>query len=108
MYACYLQHEGLSVREARTPAAALKAIRGFRPDVVVTDYVFPGTSVDGPAFIRRIRDHSELPRPAIIVVSGFTRPEDAQRARAAGADVYLLKPCLPEDLLAHIARRHET
>ena len=41
------------------------------------------------------------------LVSEFTRPEDAQRARAAGADVYLLT-CLPEDFLAHIARRHET
>ena len=108
MYAEFLQHEGLSVRDARNPAAALRVIRHFRPDVVLTDYVFPGTSIDGPAFIQRIRDHSEPLQPAIIVVSGFTRPEDGQRARAAGADVYLLKPCLPEDLLTQIRRSHET
>lgn len=108
MYACYLQHEGLAVCEAKNPSTALKAIARFRPDVVVTDYVFPGASIDGPAFIRQVRNNSERAQPMIIVVSGFTGPEDARRARAAGADVFLLKPCLPEDLLAHITRSPET
>jgi CheY-like chemotaxis protein len=104
MYARYLQHEGLSVCQARSPATALKALRHIRPDVVVTDYVFPRTRIDGPAFIRQVRKISQRTQPTIIVVSGLVRQEDAQRARAAGADLFLLKPCLPEDLLADIMR----
>lgn len=104
MYASYLEHEGLVVCEATGPRGALSAIRRFHPDVLVTDYVFPGTTIDGPAFIAQVRDDRGCAQPAIVVVSGYTRPEDERRARAAGADDFVLKPCLPADLLAHIVR----
>ena len=107
MYASYLEHEGLVVYEAKGPRGALRAIRRLHPDVLVTDYVFPGTTVDGPAFIERIRNRKARAQPAIVVVSGFTRPEDERRARAAGADDFVLKPCLPADLLTHIVRSLE-
>lgn len=104
MYASYLEHEGLVVCEATEPLTAFRSIRRFHPDVLVTDYVFPGSTIDGPAFIEQVRHHAGGARPAIVVVSGYTRPEDERRARAAGADVFVPKPCLPENLLAHIAR----
>jgi CheY-like chemotaxis protein len=67
MYASHLEQEGLVVCEAAGPRGALRAIRRFHPDVLVTDY-------------------RGCAQPAIVVVSGYTRPEDERRARAAGAD----------------------
>jgi two-component system, cell cycle response regulator DivK len=107
MYASYLEYEGLVVCEVTGPRGALKAIRRFRPDVLVTDYVFPGTTIDAPAFIEHVRNHAGQAQPAIVVVSGYTRPEDERRARTAGADDFVLKPCLPDDLLSHIMQSVE-
>ena len=104
MYASYLEYEGMLVSEATGPLDALRALDLFHPDVLVTDFVFPGTAIDAPTFIERIRSHRERAQPAIVVVSGYTRPEDECRARAAGADDFVLKPCLPADLLAHVLR----
>ncbi|MBY0381765.1 MAG: response regulator [Xanthobacteraceae bacterium] len=64
-------------------------------DVVLMDMVLPG--IDGVETIRRIRD---LPSPyntiGIIGVSG--REQDEVRARAAGADAFLIKPVSPRAL----------
>ena len=107
MYASFLEHKGLVVCEATEPRTALREIPRFHPDVLITDYVFPGTTMDGPAFIERVRNHPRRAQPPIVVVSGYTRPEDERRARAAGEDVFVVKPCLPTELLAHIARSVE-
>jgi PleD family two-component response regulator len=66
---------------AKNPITALKTMQCFRPDVVVTDSVFPDTSTDGLSLIRRIRGHAENPHPAIVVISGLSRPEAQERAR---------------------------
>jgi CheY-like chemotaxis protein len=102
MYASYFEYEGLLVHEATHPSAALEAIRCFHADVLVTDYVFPTATIQGPAFIERVRQNRGWAQPVIVVVSGYSRREDERLALAAGADRYLVKPCLPADLLAQI------
>ena len=104
MYVLYLRHHHLDVWAAANPAEALGMLDVARPDVIVTDFAFPSGALDGPAFVkrlRRLRQKLELP---IIVVSGFTQPADRRRARLAGADAFLIKPCLPDQLLGAITR----
>jgi two-component system, sensor histidine kinase len=76
-------------------AAERIARGGF--DVVLMDMVLPG--IDGVETIRRIRN---LPSPhnaiGIIGVSG--REQDEARARAAGADAFLIKPVSPRALVS--------
>jgi two-component system cell cycle response regulator DivK len=104
MYVDFLRHCDLEVRGAARPTAALRILRRFRPDIIVTDFVFPEGRLDGVTFINVVRQQPALYDPVVIVVSGFTQPTDERRARAAGADAFLMKPCLPERLLLEMQR----
>jgi CheY-like chemotaxis protein/nitrogen-specific signal transduction histidine kinase len=64
-------------------------------DAVLMDMVLPG--IDGVEAIRRIRAlEAPLGRIPIICISG--RAEDEAASRAAGADVFLVKPVSPRAL----------
>jgi CheY-like chemotaxis protein len=102
MYAQYLRAVGARVEYVRTPEEALARMDCSAPDVIVTDMVFQWSAYDGPAFVRALRTHPHCATTNCIVLSGFTRPVDRRRARAAGADRFLLKPCAPDELRYHI------
>lgn len=104
MYVDFLRQCDLDVRGAARPTTALRILRRFRPDVIVTDLVFPEGRVDGATFITVVRQQPGRHEPVVIAVSGFTQPADERRVRAAGADAFLMKPCLPERLLLEMRR----
>jgi CheY-like chemotaxis protein len=102
MYAEYLRAHQVAVEDVAVPEEALVTLTAFAPDVIVTDFTFQGSPLDGPAFVRLLRGQPEFQRTPVIVVSGYVRAEDRQEARDAGADRFLLSPCLPSDLLTEI------
>lgn len=69
-------------------AAAYKAIKEERPDIVITDIRMPGIS--GLELIRRAVEEKIEVR--FIVVSGYKYFEYAQQALRYGVEDYLLKP----------------
>jgi CheY-like chemotaxis protein len=79
-----------------------------KPDVIVSDIGMPET--DGYTMLRRIRsmpDHHGGSTPA-VALTAFAREEDAQRAFAAGFQMFVAKPIDPTGLavaVAHLARR---
>lgn len=79
---------------------ALGLMQGHRPDLLITDLSLPG--IDGFALIARMRQDSALGSVPIICLSGYGGHAYEQRAREAGCDRVLQKPCLP-DTLADIA-----
>lgn len=93
MYTQFLQYSGLIVTTAPTGRAALERARYERPDVVVTDIAMP--EMDGLELSRRLRADWATHDVPIIAVSG----QASERAREAGADVVLDKPCEPDKLL---------
>jgi len=93
MYAEYLRREGCEVQEAGSTDSALPLVP--HATAVITGLLVPG-SIDALEFIGRVRREGSTP---IVVVTADPSPESAERARAAGADAVLLKPCLPETLL---------
>jgi CheY-like chemotaxis protein len=96
MYSFYLSYSGLHVTEARTGRRALERAREERPDVVVTDIAMP--EMDGLELSRRLRAEEPTHDVPIIAVSG----QASDRARQAGADIVLEKPCQPDRLLRAI------
>ena len=93
MYSFYLSHSGMHVTEARTGRRALEEAREHTPDIVVTDIAMP--EMDGLELSRRLRADETTHDVPIIAVSG----QASDRARQAGADVVLHKPCEPDRLL---------
>jgi two-component system, cell cycle response regulator DivK len=93
MYSEYLSYSGLHVSEASTGRGGLESVHEHQPDVVVTDIAMPG--MDGLEMTRLLRADAPTRYLPIIAVSG----QASDRAREAGADVVLVKPCEPDRLL---------
>jgi PAS domain S-box-containing protein len=92
------EHQVL-VSTADSARAAVDVLLGGGTDVLVCDISMPGE--DGLTLIRRMRAAGGALVPA-IALSAYARPEDRQRALAAGFDAHLAKPVEPADLVAAI------
>lgn len=75
----------------------LKAFRIHQPDLVVLDVMMP--DMDGWETCYRIRQISTVP---IIFLTGRQTIDDKVSGLKLGADDYLVKPFLPDELLARV------
>lgn len=82
---------------ARNGKEAVQLSDEFTPDVILMDMMMPELS--GDAATRQIMAHA--PRP-IIMLTAFSDADHIQKAEAAGALAYLVKPVNPEELPATI------
>jgi DNA-binding response OmpR family regulator len=94
-----LEAEGYGVESAMTGEKALEML-GQNPDVdlMVLDLMLPGMS--GYDVIERLRAHSELAGVPVLVLSALSSTSARIRGLRDGADDYMTKPFLPEELLA--------
>jgi DNA-binding response OmpR family regulator len=99
MYAYYLHTFGFTVQTADNTDDGL--IRASEADVIVTGTRVPG-SVEGVELVRRLRNADATKQTPIIVLTACAFQADRQRAYAAGCDVFLPKPCLPDRLASEI------
>jgi signal transduction histidine kinase/ActR/RegA family two-component response regulator len=103
-----LGDRGAETYLAQSAAEAIDKVITVKPDVIVSDIGMPET--DGYTMLRRIRsmpDHHGGSTPA-VALTAFAREEDAQRAFAAGFQMFVAKPIDPMGLavaVAHLARR---
>jgi DNA-binding response OmpR family regulator len=70
----------------------------FRPDVVLLDLGLPG--MDGYEVCRRLKHDPQHAATHVIVVTAYSHEEHRAKARAAGCDLYLVKPVAPQALFA--------
>jgi len=96
-----LQREGAIVSTAASAAAALRMISIAAPDVLVSDVGMPYQ--DGYDLIRAIRrQESGAARLPALALTAYARPEDRDRAEAAGFQLHLTKPVVASTLVASI------
>ena len=89
---------GYEVRTAINGKDGLEAWKSFQPDVIVSDIDMP--IMDGIEMVKKIR---EIDGDTIILfTTGLTSPKDLKAGYAAGANNYVKKPFVPEELDAHI------
>jgi len=82
--------------------AALRLAGQFRPQVAFLDIGMP--LLDGYDAARAIRALPGLEAVQLVALTGWGAQEDRRRVQAAGFDAHLLKPAVPEDVLALLAR----
>jgi two-component system, OmpR family, phosphate regulon response regulator PhoB len=90
----WLEERGFAVHDAQDGETGLREAARLRPDVVLLDWRLPDES--GPSVCRRLAEN--VPRPAIVMLTGLDDPRDRDIARQAGADDFLVKGLDPETL----------
>ena len=93
-----LRGEGYEVHEAADGNSAIGLVDQHDLDVVLTDLMMPGS--DGIAVLRHIRDVS--PQTLVILMTAHASVETALEAIRLGAQDYLLKPLIFEDVLRKV------
>jgi CheY-like chemotaxis protein len=93
-----LRIEGHHVIKAHCGAQALEQGQRWHPRVSVLDIGMLG--INGYEVARRIRREPWGHKTILIAHTGWCRPEDRQRAAAAGFDHHVTKPIDPDALLA--------
>jgi two-component system cell cycle response regulator DivK len=101
MYAESLAFNGVRVVAAATADEALEKARSLRPDIIATDLGLPG-GPDGVQLCEQLKGDRRTKAIPVVAVTAWAIGEHVERAKAAGCESVLLKPCLPETLLAEI------
>ncbi len=93
----YLVREGFKARLAFDGAAALAAVRDYRPHLVILDIMLP--AIDGQEVCRLVRAESDVP---ILMLSARRDDIDKILSLGLGADDYMTKPFSPGELVARV------
>ena len=93
----YLQSEGYGFMTAEDGISALKAVRSYRPDIIILDIMLPG--MDGIEVLGQLRRESDA---YVIMLTARSEETDKIIGLSVGADDYLIKPFSPRELMARI------
>ena len=92
-----LEREGWRTRAAMDGVACLDMAQDELPDLVILDIVMP--KADGFEVLRLLREWSSVP---VIMLSGLGETAGVVKCLDLGADDYVKKPFLPDELVARI------
>jgi CheY-like chemotaxis protein len=96
MVVTILQKAGFTVLAASDGAEAWNMVQRVRPNLVVSDVQMP--KLDGVALLAQIRAHADLSTTPVILLTSLSERSHMRAGMANGADDYLTKPFLPQDL----------
>jgi two-component system, cell cycle response regulator DivK len=102
MYRDYLEFSGFRVDTARDGREAIEKARTLHPDLILMDLSLPG--IDGWEATRLLKAAPDTSHLLIVALSAHALATEGERARAAGCDGFIAKPCLPSDLVHEIGQ----
>jgi CheY-like chemotaxis protein len=100
LYSEFLSALDYEVSGAADGPEALNLALPAQHDVIVLDLALP--RMDGLEVLRQLRRNPATKRTPIIILSASVGQEPREDAMEAGADLFLEKPCLPDELEAAI------
>jgi DNA-binding response OmpR family regulator len=95
-----LTREGFEVQALATGDAALAALAGDLPAVLVLDAMLPGA--DGFEILRRLRADARSARLPILMLTAKGQRRDRAVADALGADRFMTKPFANAEVVAAV------
>ncbi|MBI3062802.1 MAG: sigma-54-dependent Fis family transcriptional regulator, partial [Deltaproteobacteria bacterium] len=93
-----LREEGYQVHEAVDGTTAVRLVNELDLDLVLTDLMMPGA--DGLAVLKHVREVS--PQTLVIIMTAHASVDTAIEAMRLGAQDYILKPLIFEDVLRKV------
>jgi two-component system, cell cycle response regulator DivK len=101
MYRDYLEYAGFQVETARDGHEALTKARESNPDLVLMDLSMPG--LDGWEATRLLKTDPATSHLTVVALSAHALAAEGDRAKRAGCDGFIAKPCLPHDLVEQMS-----
>jgi two-component system, cell cycle response regulator DivK len=102
IYSLYLSSRGFKVPTASDGLSGLDAACTHQPDVIVMDLSMPG--LDGIEATRRLKADPRTSHIPVVLLTAYPLYAVKGGALEAGADEFLTKPCLPDELERHVHR----
>ena len=96
LIAAALRFEGYEVLEANNGAAGLAMVRDHRPDLVVSDVNMP--EMDGFTMLHALRADPSIQATPVILLTSLQEREHVRSGMTSGADDYLTKPIVFDEL----------
>lgn len=97
-----LKNQGYRYHWAQNGQEAYQFVEKNLPRLIITDIMMP--QMDGLELIKTIRANEKTNHIPIIVVSARTENDDRLAGFDAGAEVYLGKPFIPDELLLMVRK----
>ncbi len=98
-----LQMEGYEVVSAENGRAGLEKARKEKPDLILCDVMMP--ELDGYGVVQTLREEDGFAATPFIFLTAKSDRNDVRIGMNFGADDYLTKPIVRDDLLAAISAR---
>lgn len=102
MMCSLLRENGYVVSHAIDGKDALDMLNDELPDLLITDIAMP--RMDGLELMRKVREDESMNHLPIIVVSARVEDHERLEGISAGAEVYLAKPFINEELLLRVKK----
>ena len=96
----FLEFNGFEVLTASHGREAMSILEKETPDLIICDVMMP--EMNGYAFVEEIRRNPVLEWLPVIFLSAKGQTQDRIKGLKTGADVYLIKPFEPEELVAQV------
>jgi len=94
------RRESIEVIACHDANSALLQIEQNAPDLVITDVIMPDK--DGFEVCQFIKQHAQLSKTPVVLLSGVVNREVADKAFSVKADELIRKPFQPQDLIARV------
>lgn len=98
-----LQAHGAAFYEAGTAMEGVELCKSVHPDLVVLDLGLPDR--DGLDILPLLKEANGIAAPKVVILSVRKEQSTKNRAFSLGADAYLTKPFLMEELMEVIERK---
>ena len=95
-----LERAGYAVSCTDDGGKALALARELRPALVVLDAMMPG--LDGFEVLRRLKEDAQTRVIPVMMLTARKEEKDIVGALSRGARDYLIKPFMPEELVARV------
>jgi DNA-binding NarL/FixJ family response regulator len=96
----YLEFRGYEVQTADNGREALNLLSQNLPDMIICDIMMP--EMDGYALIENVRQDQRTSWIPVLFLSARGQSQDRIKGLNLGADVYMVKPFEPEELVAQV------